>query len=942
MIDMQRMQKSICHIAYLSIFLTIGCFSPSFGETSSPTPVYCHQGKCLYCNDKGCFVIPGETLLDTTYYNEAMPSSAEKLNQFTSHLPQNKVISKKVSTAIANHSPSGHTSLLIKGASPKKRKPAAINRPIKLAKPLTSIEATHYIPTLDIGQYALHQGPSRSANLIEGIIPLYQLAPNILSFADIRFYNPNGTPVEVNLDLGFRRLFHQDKVLIGLYAGYDRLRSQTHNYYSQINAGGEIWIKRFFVGGDVYIPIGTKVHKDNPLNKAYLFPTNTSYRYNIALEPGEERVLPGVDAEIGYDITSHLTFYTGGYYFNHSDAGAITGPKFRATYTFYRSTNRRLLNLFDRIRIEGLITHDSVRGTNWIAGLRFTFGLGRHSNPTQGVMRHMADPIRRDLNVVTEGFNDPAQFYMIDGRRARVDIISDTSRQTIDNAVDPLSSSESADIIGIRGDANTAGGLVLGDRDLIITGGRFDFIHNGHPYTIQDLGLNGNIEPNNSSFDGNVFEVQDAHGTQTMQLQYLSITGASDDEGIALQTNTGNGFGQIIIDHVTSNIPFNFSLAGTSNTTGQVKFIHNQLNITDASRLFSIGEFGAVRFITDDDTQLLTINSFSYNQINVTNRTTGSDASGLYVWADSATPVDFFNGMAHNTINVSDNTGISGDAYGFYQDNASFDSDLSYNTITASGNADDGYGWYIQGAATIEGAVRDNTFTASGNGNGYGWYISRATMIEGAIRDNTFTVSGNGNDGYGWYILGDMTIDAAVSGNTFTASDNTANGYGWYILGDTTIEGAVSGNTFTASDNTANGYGWYIIGDTTIEGAVSGNTFTASDNTANGYGWYIQEPATIKGAVRDNTFTVSGNMGDNFGVAINEDTGAVVDFQQAVTGNQFTTDGYGFNLETNSGTSDIYFQGNSDPGELSSSNHGASVNPNVDPSPGIHYGAVPK
>ncbi len=81
--------------------------------------------------------------------------------------------------------------------------------------------------------------------------------------------------------------------------------------------------------------------------------------------------MPGGDAEIGFDLTRNLTIYGGGYYFNHSAIKSIVGPKFRATYTFYRPTTGRLLKLFDRIRLEGLISHDSVIGTSWLAGIRF-------------------------------------------------------------------------------------------------------------------------------------------------------------------------------------------------------------------------------------------------------------------------------------------------------------------------------------------------------------------------------------------------------------------------------------------------------------------------------------------------------------------------------------------------------------------------------------------
>jgi len=149
------------------------------------------------------------------------------------------------------------------------------------------------VPTIDVAQYALHQGDARSSNLIEGFIPLYPRGPQNLIFTDIRFYNPNGTPIEGNIDLGFRRLFHQSERLFGFYAGYDRYRSETKRYYNQANAGLEFWVNKLFLGGNVYLPFGTKTYDNDAVNLAYLVPTGTSYRYNIAYEQGKERVIPG-------------------------------------------------------------------------------------------------------------------------------------------------------------------------------------------------------------------------------------------------------------------------------------------------------------------------------------------------------------------------------------------------------------------------------------------------------------------------------------------------------------------------------------------------------------------------------------------------------------------------------------------------------------------------
>ena len=51
--------------------------------------------------------------------------------------------------------------------------------------PVKKSMISRYRPTIDIAQYALHQGNVRSASLLEGFIPLYPSAPNNLSFAGL-------------------------------------------------------------------------------------------------------------------------------------------------------------------------------------------------------------------------------------------------------------------------------------------------------------------------------------------------------------------------------------------------------------------------------------------------------------------------------------------------------------------------------------------------------------------------------------------------------------------------------------------------------------------------------------------------------------------------------------------------------------------------------------
>jgi hypothetical protein len=925
------------------ICLVLGFAQLSIAETDANTPVYCHQGECLYCDDNGCIVTSDRSSQQYAATSDEAISSTD-MNQLVSdlmaqerqpapvHEPSATPDSMSMDAFVSQINAEQQPPVVPPSKKPSKRTHRPAIQPKRAKSKTTQPMIFYYQSTVDVAQYALHQGNSRSANLIETFIPIGRWTFEKVLFLDARFYNPNGTPVEGNIDLGFRRLFNQGNKLFGIYAGYDRYRSETRRYYNQANAGLEFWLKRFFVGGNVYIPFGTTVYDNDALNVAYLVSTGSSFRYNIAYEQGKERAMPGGDAEIGYDVTPNFTLYGGGYYFDHADAKSIAGPKLRATYTFYRSQANRLLKLFDRIRLEGLVSHDSVRGTSWLLGLRFTFGFGHNFNPTKAVIRHMADPIRRDLNGVSEGFNASAQPYMIDGRRARVDLVSSSSDRTIGEAV-----SGTADIIGIIGSNDSAGTLTVGDRNLTLTGGRLDFAINGHPYTIEGVGRNGILTYD--AVSSNLFDVADTTGDHTLALQYFTIDGA-DEAGFALQTD-GDSFGHIIVKHITANTPFDFTLAGSSDTSGKVTFTNNTLNLTDSEAIDGdVGDFAGVIFLTDADTQQLDVLHFSTNEINVLNRTISDDVSILYVSGTNNTPINFTNGFLNNKIVGMDND--VGTEYSTYTSGISINGDVRGNTFTASGTTDVGaslfVGWGIgSDGAEIDGNVSDNAFIGSDSDNtlfasGYGWRINGDTTISGNVSDNTFTASSNADDGYPWQTTATTMISGNVSGNTFTASDNSDNGYGWYILGTTTISGNVSGNTFIASDNADDVYVWLISADTMISGNVSDNIFTVSGNEGfsifgwyngftstittiggnvsgnmftvtgstggSGVGWFIAHSTTIGGSVSSNTFTTSDSDDDGTGWEISGTTTISGDVSKntfTVTGNG--TGGFGWKVE---------------------------------------------
>jgi hypothetical protein len=747
-------------------------------------------------------------------------------------------------------------------------------------KPTIEPKILYYQPTIDVAQYALHQGDSRSANLIEGFIPLGRWTFEKILFVDARFYNPNGTPIEWNIDLGFRHVFNQGNQLFGIYAGYDRYRSETRRYYSQVNAGLELWFNRFFIGGNGYLPVGTKAYDNDAVNLAYLVPTNTSYRYNIAFAQGKERAMPGGDAEMGYAITPNLTLYGGGYYFDHADAKSIAGPKFRATYTFYRSQSHRLLKLFDRIRLEGLISHDSVRGTSWMAGLRFRFGLSKHPNPTTGVARHMTDPIRRDLNVVSENFNDPSEFYKIDDRRARVDLVSNSSGRSIDEAVD--GSSANADIIGVVGDQTAALSLSLGLRAMTITGGKHAFSVNGHPYTVYNVGQNGSVMAAAGEATFNL--VPDA---EAVTLEHLGLL--ADDDQFALTNNnagTYGSFAHLTIHDVTSNAPILLKLTDDDeNATGSLTFTNNTITLTNSSATDSDagdgegGIMGLGLLVTGTNDQQLIVSTFNSNQIEMTNTDQGSNLFALDVESHSDNPVRFTHGMKNNTLIIADgnDSDTSKLIAGFYIENMKMTNNFANNQIQMNGYSDQSLqdsmsgiwiGITSDGFEINAGNFQHNNIAVTNlTASGLGINIQNNMLISGNFSGNRLSSTGNGTNGYPIYTTNtpDLEIGGNFSNNTVIASNNVNVGRGYTGDANLTIMGNFDSNTFTAEYNDNGGVGFLYNGSTPmfVGKDFAYNVFTAKYNVTTGCAMSAMG-VTVKNDFHDNHFISAYNSSNGF------------------------------------------------------------------------------
>lgn len=257
-----------------------------------------------------------------------------------------------------------------------------------------------YSPYLQVGGTRFFNvGDANKAMGLDFFIPLWQSPANLV-FTDIRFYDRNGKPFEGNLHLGYRHLDEENQHLYGVYAAFDRKRTDVGSYFSQLTLGAECWLDRFFIGGNFYQPIGSS-SRYLETGKFGLEQDKADKSVWVTKDGQHEKAMGGVDAEVGYEIIDGLACYVGGYYFGRSDVSTSYGPKARMTYDWFFNKGKHALGIFDKIGLETGVQHDKPRGTTWYLSANLRIGLPNKNAGLQGVARHMVDLVRRDVDIVT-------------------------------------------------------------------------------------------------------------------------------------------------------------------------------------------------------------------------------------------------------------------------------------------------------------------------------------------------------------------------------------------------------------------------------------------------------------------------------------------------------------------------------------------------------------
>lgn len=215
----------------------------------------------------------------------------------------------------------------------------------------------------------------------------------------------SGVPFEGNLHFGYRHLFPDSQHSFGVYGAFDRRKTASGNYFNQFTLGGEYWFSKIFIGANVYQPIGaaTKKIRENDGLTDDASPAGTVYRnVGVTYDLLKEKVLPGVDIEVGYELLPGLVGYVGGYYFSASEVATVCGPRARITYDWFLDNSRGILKVLDKFGFEASVQNDKYRGTIWRFSTNFRLGWSssRQQSALPGISYHMVDRVRRDADLV--------------------------------------------------------------------------------------------------------------------------------------------------------------------------------------------------------------------------------------------------------------------------------------------------------------------------------------------------------------------------------------------------------------------------------------------------------------------------------------------------------------------------------------------------------------
>lgn len=245
-------------------------------------------------------------------------------------------------------------------------------------------------------------GNDRDLGEADLFLPLWQNEDTLL-FGNLRGRIDDNDSHEGNYGIGLRQM-QGNGWNLGGYAYFDHRNSPYGNSFNQVTLGAEALSFDWDFRANAYIPVGRTSHTEDSFGTADFSGAAITYR------GGEELAMGGFDAEIGrripvfdQDDGQQLRAYAGGYSFTDDKADTIAGPRGRLDLTFDQVP---YLWEGSRLSVGAEIQHDDPRGTQSFASLRLRIPLQLSdkspSRPLTAMERRMADPIVRDVDIVSQ------------------------------------------------------------------------------------------------------------------------------------------------------------------------------------------------------------------------------------------------------------------------------------------------------------------------------------------------------------------------------------------------------------------------------------------------------------------------------------------------------------------------------------------------------------
>ena len=169
---------------------------------------------------------------------------------------------------------------------------------------------------------------------LDAFIPVF-INGTQLYFSNLKLDNYSNKTFDGGLYFGYRHLLPEAQRLFGLYASLDFKKKEGNDFLKQVTLGTEYWIRQWFFGGKIFGPIAS---------------SDNSY----------EQVVPGIEADVGYEFSKKTTGYLEGYYLNTSRMGKVPGGRVKLKQNlFTKKTNTGML---DQVDLEIGVQKDKLTG----------------------------------------------------------------------------------------------------------------------------------------------------------------------------------------------------------------------------------------------------------------------------------------------------------------------------------------------------------------------------------------------------------------------------------------------------------------------------------------------------------------------------------------------------------------------------------------------------